>query len=119
MRHGIKPGLSPISPIERTVIDGFAEMSRRDAIVMIQIGDGTADSQDFIVCSCRESRFVHRGLQQRFGFSVEFTMFAKLPRRHFPVCSSRLTIKSVSSAFRGRSRPVRAFARSSSPRDHF
>ena len=39
----------PIPPIERAVVDRFAEMHRGNVLAAVEVGDGAAHAEDFVV----------------------------------------------------------------------
>lgn len=82
--------LLPERPIERSVVDGFAEVVAVDVVAGGEVGDGAADAEDFVVGSGGQAHLFHRRLQQRFGVGFQFAVFADLGRGHAAVQSQRV-----------------------------
>lgn len=74
--------LGPIVAVERTVVDGFADVCGIDVFTSGKIGDGAGDFQDAVVGACGKALAVHRFFEQRFAFGVERAVLANLCRRH-------------------------------------
>ena len=69
-RGGTRSPSVPIPPVERAVIDGFAEMDGGDFFAVVEVGDRAADAEDFVVGAGRQAEFVHGGFQEGLGVPV-------------------------------------------------
>ena len=49
----------PIIPVQRPIVNRFAQVYRGDGIAFIQIGDRAADAEDFVVGAGRKAHFFH------------------------------------------------------------
>ena len=59
--------LLPIVSVERPEINCLTEMSGLNLFALSQIGNGAADSKDFVVGACRKAHFFHGSAQQFLG----------------------------------------------------
>ena len=83
------PARSLPGPVERAVVDGFAEMCGRNLVALVEVRDRAADAQDFVVGSGGEAHLFHRRLQQRFGVGFQLAELANLRRGHAAVQAER------------------------------
>ena len=52
-------------------MDGFGYVLDGDVVQAVHVGEGAADAQDLIVCSCGKAKLVDRSAEQVFGGLVE------------------------------------------------
>src|SRR5579864_7331679 len=75
----------PVGAVERAILDGFAQMARRDVRRRIEIGNRSCHLQNPVVCARRKAQPRHRRLQQLLAFGRNRAIFTDQFRRHLRV----------------------------------
>src|SRR6202034_1333968 len=76
---------APVAPIERSVLDGFGEMSDGQAFRSFEICNRPRNLQNAIVSASGEALLLHGALEQLFGICAEFAIRADLAGVHLRI----------------------------------
>src|SRR6266404_5271823 len=74
--------LSPVSAIERAIMDRFGDVVRLDLVGIFEVGDRAADFQDPIVGARGQAQTRHGAFQHRFALRINPAVAANQTGRH-------------------------------------
>src|SRR5436853_7233721 len=77
--------LRPHLPIEHPIIDRLIQMRRLNVLTVVEVGDGAADAEDFVVGAGGEAEVVDAVANQLLAFVGELAELANLPTGHLAV----------------------------------
>jgi len=75
----------PIGSIQRSILYGLSDMLALDLRRSLQVGDGSCDFQNTIVCAGTESLLLHGSFQHALAIGTQIAIGANLPGAHLSV----------------------------------